>query len=622
MQKLFEEFKPISAEQWKAQIVADLKGADYDKSLVWNTLEGFKVQPYYRNEDLKQWPVSQLKPNQFPYLRGHKSNKNQWLVRQTFELKKDLDGHAAIDACNASILDGLMRGVDSVNIKIDSQAIQSQAEFDRLLRGIQLTAIELNIENKGANADLISMLVNFLQHQKIDKQLVTGSFNIDPLAWITTEGFCEHNTIEQAYGRLTELILFAKEHLPKFQILSINTRIFSNAGASSVQEIGYGLAMAQNYISELSVKVPIDILLQSIRFNIGVSSNYFMEIAKVRALRYLWSKLGEAWGAQAESTQVWIHAENSLWNKTIFDPYVNMLRVTTESMSAVIGGVDSLTVLPYDAIYRATNEQSERAARNTQIILKEEAYFDKVADPAGGSYYIENLSQSIIEHAWKLLLKVDDMGGYFKSLEQGLVQSDIHELAQQRDMNIATRKEIFLGTNQYPNAAEQMNTQIDKRANVSEKPANKIQTLRQYRGAEAFENIRIEVEQHAKTPKVLMLTFGSPTMRRARSQFASNFFACAAYQIFDHNGFKTVAEGVQYAKEINADIVVMCSEDDAYPEMVQSLSSEQKSEFIWVIAGYPKDQIEMLQLSGIEHFIHIKSNVLAQLSQFNRLILK
>jgi methylmalonyl-CoA mutase len=189
-------------------------------------------------------------------------------------------------------------------------------------------------------------------------------------------------------------------------------------------------------------------------------------------------------------------------------------------------------------------------------------------------------------------------------------------------MNIATRKEIFLGTNQYPNAAEQMNTQIDKRANVSKKPANKIQTLRQYRGAEAFENIRIEVEQHAKTPKVLMLTFGSPTMRRARSQFASNFFACAAYQIFDHNGFKTVAEGVQYAKEINADIVVMCSEDDAYPEMVQSLSSEQKSEFIWVIAGYPKDQIEMLQLSGIEHFIHIKSNVLAQLSQFNRLILK
>ena len=606
--KLFKDFPPISSEEWRKKIEADLKGADFDKKLVWKTIEGFNVQPYYRLEDVEKNPLTELEPNQFPYIRGSKTENNDWLVRQDFEIKD-------IDEANKEILDALMRGVTSINLILEDTQLNSQNDFDRLLRGIELTAIEINFCSMNSNADLMSMLANFIEKNNIDKTKVYGSFNIDSLAWLTTVGSCNHDSLDEAYSRIAELINFAEKKLPNFHILGINSRIFSNAGSSIVQELAFGLAMANTYLSELTEKIDIDNLLKHLRFNIGVSSNYFMEIAKVRALRFMWSKLTEAYNPNhIELSKVFIHASNTSWNKTIYDPYVNVLRSTTESMSAIIGGIDSLTVNTFDKAYKNSDTISKRIARNTQIILKEEAYFDKVVDPSAGSYYIEELTSSLIEKAWELFLEIEEKGGYYKTLESNYIQGLITEMAQQRDLNLATRKEILLGTNQYPNADERMKDKIQHQS-ITQNKQTQITPIKQYRGAEAFEELRLSVEKLDKTPSVFMFTYGNLAMRKARAQFAGNFFGCLAYNIQDNFGFETIEDGLSKIKNDKPNIVVLCSSDDEYINIAPQVIKEVGKDTIIVVAGYPKDSIDTLKKAGIKYFIHAKSNVLETLKQ-------
>jgi methylmalonyl-CoA mutase len=314
-----------------------------------------------------------------------------------------------------------------------------------------------------------------------------------------------------------------------------------------VQELAFSLAMGVEYISWLTEQgVDSAEALSKIKFNFALGSSYFMEIAKIRAARYLWAKLAESYlPSEIDSSMMCIHAENSQWNKTVYDPYVNMLRTTTEAMSAVLGGIHSLTVLPFDVAYQKPTAFSERAARNQQLIIKEEAYFGKVVDPAAGSYYIENLTQSMIQHSWTLFLKVQEMGGYTEAFTQGFIQSEINNLAQKRESNIATRRETVLGVNQYPNFGEVADKKVvsmDVVRKISiQKPADAdCNPLPQYRVSQAFEELRLKTDLASKRPKVFMLTVGDVAFRRARAQFSCNFFACAGFEVVDNIGFKSV----------------------------------------------------------------------------------
>ena len=610
--KLFDEFPPISSEEWRAKIETDLKGADFEKKLVWKTIEGFNVQPYYRLEDIEKESIINISPNQYPYLRGNKTASNNWLIRQDFLIED-------IDEANQNILDALMQGVESIGLYFNTKLVESQAQFDRLMRGIHPEAIEINFFSDDTNADLLSMFVNFISQQNYDKQKVRGSLNVDPLIRLTTKGKCLQNDIEQAYERVVQMIRFSQEHLPLFQIISVNGNVFPNAGASITQELAYSLSIANEYLTRFSDDVDIDTLVKSMRFNMGVSSNYFMEIAKIRALRYLWSKLVEAYGIKdLESARLFIHTQTNTWNKTVFDSYVNMLRTTTESMSAIIGGVDSHTVIPFDAIYQKPNKFSERIAKNQQIILKEEAYLDKVVDPAGGSYYIEKLTLDLIENAWRLFLEIDEKGGYYQALKNGFIQDEIEKMATQRNLNVATKKEILLGTNQYANLLEELPKEkiIDTNNEDLE-----IKPIFQYRAAEPFEKLRYETEKSAKKPKVFMFTYGNLAMRKARAQFASNFFSSAAYNIRDNKGFKTIEEGILKVKEENSNIVVLCSSDDEYLNLASSIKKELDKNTILVVAGYPKNEIDQLKQEGVDFFIHVKTNLLETLQELNKRLL-
>ena len=384
--------------------------------------------------------------------------------------------------------------------------------------------------------------------------------------------------------------------------------------------------MGAEYLTRLTdLGLSVDDVAPRIKFNFGVGSNYFMEIAKLRAARVLWAKIVNAYGPNdVEITKMHIHSANSNFNKTIYDTHVNLLRTTTETMSAVLAGTDSFAALPFNSTYQWPDEFSERIARNQQLLIKEESFVDKIADPAAGSYYIENLTNDIIEQAWNLFLAIDEAGGYIEAVKKGLVQEDIEKSAQQRKDFAATRKEIYLGTNQYPNFTEYFNQVINpdsmKEYDQTADGAF-VKTLKQFRATQDFEKLRYTTDLYAlenKRPKAFMLTIGNLNMRKARAQFASNFFAVAGFQVQDNNGFSSIEEGLKAAQEEQAEIIVLCSSDDEYAIYAKEFVEKNKN--ISVIAGYPKNIMDNLKSFGLKHFVHIKSNLLKELKTYQKIL--
>jgi len=611
--KLFEEFPPITTQQWEDQIIKDLKGADYEKKLVWNTIEGFSVRPYYRAEHIENLKHVKYLPAEFPYVRGNKSNCNCWFIRQ------NIDATEATTA-NKKALDILMKGVDSIGFDLTCKENFSNQDFDTLLKDIHFESIELNIIGANAAKPFVDFLNEKIQTKKIDKNEIKGSVGFDPLAHLSLNGnFCKSQ--DEVFEIAKHLIEKAKD-LPNFRVIGVNGEMFCNAGATIVQELGFALSMGNQYLALLTEKgLYIDTIAQKMKFNFGVSSNYFMEIAKFRAARMLWAQIVEAYKPQSkEAAKMIIHATTSKWNQTVYDPYVNMLRGTTESMSATIAGVDSLTVTPFNNAFEKTTDFSDRIARNTQILLKEESYFDKIVDPAGGSYYIETLTNSIAENAWKLFQEIESKGGYIEAFKIGFIQGKVNETANKRNLNIAFRRELLLGTNQYPNALEKADSKITAEAITfkTSKRADAIaEPIKPYRGAEQMELLRLKTDKAKVTPVVFLLTIGDLTMRKARAGFASGFFACAGFKVIDNLGFNTVDEGVKAALDQKANIVVVCSSDDEYPVVATAVLEKLNGKAITVVAGYPAS-VEELKVKGIKHFIHMKSNLIETLQGFQK----
>jgi methylmalonyl-CoA mutase len=612
-EKLFQDFPPISTDAWKEKIIQDLKGADYDRKLVWKTDEGFDVQPFYREEDLENLPQKDVLPGDFPFVRSNEAKGNNWLVRQDVVVEN-------IEKSNEKLLDIRMKGVDSFGLIFKNGKVPDESEVEQLLKNIRADFMELNFSCDDPYT-IIQIIDCLAKKYNRDLEKVKGSLEYCPLSRYSASGHF-YVSKEKDFNILSKLF-HTGSHLPNFQLTTVNGTIFKNAGAGIVSELAFTLAMAADYLTYLTDKGhDIDEITPRFRLHFGISGDYFMEIAKFRAARYLWSKMTNAYGLNnANAAKVRIHASNTSWNKTLYDPYVNMLRTTTESMSAILGGVHSLSVLPFNEVFEQPSSFSERIARNQQLILKGESFFDKVVDPASGSYYIENLTAELIQHAWKLFLEVDEKGGYYEAFRQGFIQERVHKEAQKKHMDIAMRKQSILGTNQYPNTSEYITGRPSKlHVNAA---AGDVQVLHPYRGAEAFEEIRLKTDAFAKDhprPKVWMFTYGNLAMRKARAQFAGNFFGCAGFEIIDNLGFPTIEKGILAAKEVKPDIVVICSSDEEYADIAIPVFEALKDHSIVVLAGYPKDLVDQFKAAGLDHFIHIKSNVLEELSNYQQLI--
>jgi methylmalonyl-CoA mutase len=412
--------------------------------------------------------------------------------------------------------------------------------------------------------------------------------------------------------------------MKNFKVINVNGIVLHNAGATIVQELAYTLNMANEYLAFCTEKgIKPEKVASRMQLTLSVGSNYFMEIAKLRATRLLWSTMVAQYKPQCDCAyKIHINTVASTWNKTLYDPYVNMLRSTTEGMSAVIGGSDSISLQPFDVAYKESDEFSRRISRNVQVILKEEAFMDRVVDPAAGSYYVENLTNSIAENAWKLFQSVEQQGGALKIIEDGSMREAIEASCQKRDMNIATRRYILLGTNQYPNINE---TMADKIERVKKDDCEGLKT---YRGAMAFEKVRLETEKYAKDhhrPSVFLLKVGNLAMRQARAGFITNFFGCAGYQIVEPAGFATVEEGVKAAGEAKPDLIVVCSSDEEYATLGVEAAKQCKAQFPnipFLVAGNPTECLDALKEAGTDDFIHVRVNILDSLRKYNQLLLK
>ena len=607
-EKLFSEFQAPTTQEWLDKIQVDLKGADFEKRLVWRTPEGFNVQPFYRKEDVEKLQTPDAMPGEFPFVRGNEKNDNTWFVRQ------EIDAADAAEA-NAKALDILNKGIDSLSFNIPGKAVS--AEFvEKLLEGILCDCVEVNFSTcKRHSLELAQILTAYFETKGYDKERIVGSIDWDPMEKIVMKG----KDVEPLLQIAPQLVEALKDY-PNFRCIAVNAVSLNNSGAYIAQELGYALAWGNEYLQQL-VDAGVDATLaaKNIKFNMGISENYFMEIAKFRAARMLWAQIVKQYEPKCDcACKMCVNAVTSTYNMTLFDAHVNLLRSQTESMSAAIGGVHSIVVTPFDAAYETPNDFSERIARNQQLLLKEECHFGTVADPSAGSYYVEQLTTAIAEQAWKLFLKVEEEGGFLAAIKAGTVQDDINATNTKRHTLAAQRREFILGTNQFPNFTEKAEGKqpLVQCCGCASNDETAYKAVSATRLAADFENLRLATEKAEKQPVAFMLTIGNLVWRQARAQFSCNFLASAGYKVIDNLGFPTIEEGVAAAKDAGADIIVLCSSDDEYAEYAIPAFQQVGSDAIFIVAGAPACS-EDLKAAGIENFINVKSNQLETLKMFN-----
>jgi len=632
--KLFSSFPEVSTSEWEARIMDDLKGADYHKKLIWKTADGFEVKPYYRAEDIEGKVNPEAIPGEYPFVRGNHTDSNSWEIRQDIETDD-------LKEANRLAKDAFKRGATGVSLV--TSMVESGADIDLLLSDLCPSDGAFHFVGSTDFLALVKLLITYGKKEHLPLRQWGGSFDFDPISVLLLNGDFDKSE-QKDLAQIAEMVKLGMDSMPHMKVINVNGHYFNSAGATSVQELGFSLAAGNEYLAlGTQAGLSVDDIAQHVMFSFAVGSNYFVEIAKLRAARMLWAKIVEQYKPKDEkSMQMNIHSNTSAWNKTLYDPYVNILRTTTEAMSAVLGGTQSLSILPFDTFFKDPDEFSNRIARNQQIILKEECYLDKVIDPGAGSYYIENLTQLIAEAAWNLFLQVEEKGGMLASIKEGFVQNSVEKSAGLRIQDIANRRIIQLGTNQYPNLEEQMLDKIhfseeeelleeemyaDEDTEVTEDEDDDDPTtykkLVLFGGSDAFDQLRLATEQFqsegGKRPSVFLFNIGNLSMHKARAMFTTNFFGCAGFDIHDNAGFATVEEGIKAAVKSKAEIAVICSSDEEYATMGIEIARKLKTadpEMILVVAGYPKEALESLKNAGIEEFIHMRSNLVETLEKF------
>ncbi len=648
-QNLFEEFPPVSREEWERTIEEDLRGADYKTLLRWHTGEGIDVFPFYRNDDFEAppEPVSSL--------------KNDWEICQPI-VEQD------IEKANEIALQVLGNGADALSFLLDIRrtagniggdlygvAIHDQQAFDRLLDGIDPKRTPLHF-NSGLNSPiLLAMLYNKCEKDHLDSSAISGSLLYDPYAFVLTNGFLpkdEAGLIDEA----RQVAEFCSHRMPQMKCLGVDAGIYHHAGATIVQEIGYALAAGSEYLATLSeAGLDTNTIAPAIHFNFAVGSNYFLEIAKFRAVRKLWRMILDEYGV-GEDQKTYLHGSTSKRNKSTIDPYVSMLRTTTEGMAAAIAGCDTVSIYPFNRIFAQPDDFSRRIARNNQIVAKEESNLNKVADPSAGSYYIETVTDKLAEAAWECFREIEQQGGLLKSILGGYPQSAIKKEREKREEDVAQRKRIFVGVNQYPVQQKHSSdnqpkpvvslheTGSDADIDLSKLIASLCKALKSgsalgdlapalfdlgpedvlplylYREPQMFEELRKATEKHSATPRVLTIPIGNKKMRKARSAFAVNFFGCAGYDINDPIGFESLDDTIAEIKNNRPDVVVLCSSDEEYEQLVPEFCgrlSKLDQKPLAALAGYPEEDVEQYKKAGIDEFIYTGSNVLETLRRLH-----
>ncbi|WP_309399598.1 methylmalonyl-CoA mutase family protein [Cerasicoccus maritimus] len=468
---LLADFKTASYEEWKVAAEALLKGAPFEKKMLTPTPEGITLQPIYRREDLSAAPAAQTLPGFDEFTRG--SHADGYRVKP-WEIAQELPyGEPA--EFNQIALRDMFRGQDALNVTFDiatlkgldpdsakdgevcacGLSIASLRDFSRAFQGIMPTAISIYFQAGCAGAPIQALFKAWLAEQKgVDLKDIKGGLGLDPISVLASAGALP-TAIEQLYDEMYAVAKSNAEEMPNFSAVGVSGLPYSSAGGSATQELGAVLATGVEYLRALTKRgMDISTAAKQIRFTLTIGGDFFMELAKIRAARQLWARIVKELGGDKEAQIMKLHARTGFNNKTKHDPYANMLRTATEALCGVVGGVDSLTVGAFDEIIRVPDEFSRRIARNTQIILQEECELTAVVDPAGGSWYIENLTNQVAEKAWEIFQKIEAAGGVYEALQGKVIQDMIAEVAKSKVKAVGQRRMSLVGTNQYPNLEE------------------------------------------------------------------------------------------------------------------------------------------------------------------------
>lgn len=655
-EKLLTEFIPPTYEEWKQAVEAMLKGKPFEKAMFTKTYEDIVLKPIYRQEDVQNLPHIGDLPGQSGSVRSAKVAgylKDAWSVaqEQTDYLPEEV---------NATLMQELNRGLTKVNLRVDypsahgknpqklsgchryqGTSISRLEDLRVILKDVSIEHIEIDI-NAGIMAPAyLSMLKAIAEERELATNLLSGCIGLDPISVLVTDGQLDTD-LEQTFNYMACMTDWAVKHAPKMKTILINTSPYADNGATITQELAIAFNTATYYVNEMQERgLSLEDIFSHMQFNLTIGSNFFMEIAKLRAFRIMWHNFITSYDKNCQ-VQAYVHAKTSAWNKTKYDAFVNILRTATETFSAVLGGIDSLQVSHLDELMARPSQFTRRVARNQQIIINEETNMYRLIDPAGGSWYVESMTGEIAEKAWEQFQTYEAEGGILIALQNDLIQDDVTDIAELKMKNVGSRKDVFVGTNMFANLEEKPivfdEAELDKKieariqeiyqfvnkedvevghdckcncsnkcdcstghdkhildeisdffvknGTIAEIYANmwnksqplKVTPLVQQRATSKIEDLRSKIESAEVRPTVFLANYGPIAQFKARADFAKGFFEVGAYNVLNNLGFTDIDQMLKASLDSQAKIVCICSTDDAYQEFVTEFVSKLKAQ--------------------------------------------
>ena len=663
--------------QWRTAVEADLQGAPFDKKLVTRTFEGVALQPLYTRADEAGLALTAAQPGAAPFARGYSSSG---YTAGTWEFSQEIGGAKSLEF-NCALLSDLMRGQNSValtpdraarngqdpdaasaGVGVDGVSVADATDLAIALKDVDLSALPVHIRAGANPLPLAALYLAQAGKKGTAPAKLTGSLTGDPLGELAEQGSLP-TTLASSYDSLATWTKWAEKNAPALATVGVNGANWLEAGGNAVQELAFAVAAGVEYIRALSERglQPASIVPR-LRFTFAVGPQFYLEISKFRAFRLIWSRVAQGFGLNSEQSKVRIHARTNRWNKTVLDPHVNMLRVTTEAFSAVLGGIDSLHIGPFDEVLGGSDEISRRIARNVHTLLSEEFHAIAPVDPAGGSWLVEKTTDELARKAWALFQDVEKHGGLAAALREGYVQKLIATVAAEKDDAVSKRRLGLLGTNLFPNLKEKpiarpitdlaalataRATEIKGRRpvpqNVSAKNVDALiiaaqngETVGQLakltsaagtetitplafkRAGEGFEALRKTADAFAKKtgarPKVFLAKIGPVKQHKPRADFSAGFFSVGGFEATGKEAFEAAEAAAKAAIASGAPVVVLCSTDETYPALVPIFAGAIKAAkpgVIVVLAGMPADKavVDSFHAAGIDEFIHVRANV-------------
>ncbi len=662
-EQLLAEFPEHTYEQWHAAAEALLKGAPFEKLLVTKTYEDITIQPIYRREDIAGLEQRNDLPGAASLIRGSHA---EGFLKAGWEVSQELKAASPVEL-NGMIHEGLNGGQSELNIAVGcgqpecckgGVALHTVEDVKTALAGVAVDAVSTYWQTGASSVPIAALVIAAAGQLGVPSSKLRGGFENDPLGELVAKGAL-HQSLKTRFDHMAALTDYAIQHAPQLRTISVKGDVYHNAGGTATQELGYIIATLVCYLEEMKARgLSPESVLPHIRIRLAVGSDYFMEISKIRAARWLWSKVAAAYGV--ENAPVHIDACTSKWNKTTYDAHTNMLRVTAEAFAAVVGGVDSLHVGPFDEISGKTDEFSRRIARNVHTILREECGLDRVIDPAGGSTYIEWLTDRIAARSWEIFQDIEKQGGMLACLENGSVQQSVDSVCKAKFQNIRRRKDKIIGSNMYPDlkgkklvvlapeclaaktppsrpepaavSASADASMVEQAIAAANDGAGKVSiaiatgltngadaptitALPAHRAAEEYEALRdASAAFAAKTgaaPGILQLNIGPSGRYRLRADWTASFFEAAGFVIDGTRDFPNIEEAVKALTASKAGIAVITSDDATYQETVAPLATAVKAarpDVTLLVAGAPGDQEAAWRATGVDQFVNVRSN--------------